>query len=66
MMLTIVKSVGIFLASLLVIFLVMTFTGDQRRATGLVYLRDQSVMFFELGLLYFALAVFLRTSPLLK
>jgi hypothetical protein len=61
----IVKSVAIFLASLLVIFLVM-FTGDPRRATGLVHLRDQSIMFFVLGLMYLALGVFLRTSPLLK
>ena len=40
-MLTVVlKSVGIFLASLLVIFLVMMFGGDPRRATGLGYLQS--------------------------
>jgi len=66
MLIIIVKSVAIFLSSLLVIFLVMMFTGDPRRATGLVHLRDQSIMFFVLGLMYLALGVFLRTSPLLK
>lgn len=66
-MLTIVlKSVSIFLVSLLAIFLVMTLTGDRQRATGLVYLRDQSSMFFILGSLYLALGIFLRESPLLK
>jgi hypothetical protein len=66
MLIIIVKSVGIFLASLLVIFLVMMFAGDPRRATGLGYLRAQSGMFLILGVLYLALGVFLRASPLLK
>ena len=64
-LLTIVKSVGIFVASLLVVALVITLT-NQQRATGLGYLRAQWGMFFVLGLLYLALGVFLRQSPLLK
>lgn len=47
------------------IYLVMTFT-NQQRATGLGYLRAQWGMFFYVGVLHFALAAFLRTSPLLK
>ena len=59
-MLTIIlKSVGIFLASLLVIFLVTMFTGDPKRATGLVHLRGDALMFFVLGMLYIGLAIFL-------
>jgi hypothetical protein len=65
-MLIVAKSVGIFLASLLVIYLVMMFTGGQQRATGLGYLRAQSSMLFIVGLLYLTLGIFLRESPLLK
>jgi hypothetical protein len=66
MVLAVVKSVGIMVVTLLVIVLVMMFTGDRYKATGLVVLRDQSTMFLILGVLYLALGVFLRTSPLLK
>jgi len=66
MVLALVKSVGIMVVTLLVIVLVMMFTGDRYKATGLVVWRDQSTMFLILGVLYLALGVFLRTSPLLK